>query len=192
MLQASASLPSMSDVDHTHQCIVRAARRALVAGDPVDVGKVASEVGVDRATIFRRVGRRDVLLAEALWLTTSEIAWPTSLAAHPIGTPHRGAEVLRTFARLLIDEPWFRVFLERDAQRALRILTTAAAPVQSRMVALVSDLIDAEPPSPVDLPAAELAFLAVRVTESFVYADLIAGGTPDADAAYKVLVALLG
>lgn len=181
----------MSGADHTTERIIRGALHALVAGDPVDVGKVAADVGVDRATIFRRVGRRDSLLAEAMWRAVAEIAWPKSLDAHPVGTPHRSAEVLRTFAQFLIEEEWFRLFLERDPQRALRILTTAATPVQSRMVALVAEVIDVEA-SPIDLPAAELAFLAVRVAESFVYADLIAGGTPNADAAYTVLVALLG
>jgi len=182
----------MSDVDHTRDAVVRAARHALIAEEPVDLGKIAAEVGVDRSTVFRRVGRRDRVVSDALWQTTERLAWPASLAAHLPGTPHRAAEVLRTYVRLLIDESWFRTFLHRDPARALRILTTSEQPNQGRMRVLVRELIESEPPGPVDLDPEALAFVVVRVAESFIYADLITGGTPDADAAYRVFVALLG
>lgn len=181
----------MSDMDHT-AAIIRAARHALIAGENVDIGKIAAQVGVDRTTVFRRVGRRDKLIAEALWSTTSDIAWPASLAAHAPGTPHRAAEILRTYVQLLIDEAWFREFLHRDPARALRILTTAESPIQSRMTALVGELLQTEPAGPVDLTPELLALAVVRIAESFIYADLIAGATPDADAAFTVFVALLG
>lgn len=182
----------MSDMDHTADLVVRAARRALIAGDPVDVGRIAAELGIDRSTVFRRVGRRDLVVAEALWQTTETIAWPACLAAHPAGTEHRAALVLRDYVQMLIDEAWFRRFLHRDPARALRILTTSESPIQGRMLALVRDLLDREPRGPVDLEPDALAFVVVRVAESFIYADLITGATPDADAAHRVFVALLG
>lgn len=182
----------IGDVDHTAEQIVRAARRALIAGEPVDVGKVAAEAGVDRSTVFRRVGRRDLVVAEALWQTTERIAWPACLAAHPAGTDHRAALVLRDYVRLLIDEEWFRRFLHRDPARALRILTTSESPIQARMLVLIRDLLEHEPPGPVDLDTDALAAVVLRVAESFIYADLITGGRPDADAAHRVFVALLG
>lgn len=179
-------------MDHTSAAIVRAARHALIAGESVDVGRVAAQVGVDRSTVFRRVGRRDRLIAEALWQTTEMLAWPACVARHPPGARHRAARVLRAYVQLLIDEAWFREFLHRDPARALRILTTSEQPNQGRILALVRDLIASEPPGPVDLTPDALAFVVVRVAESFIYADLITGGTPDADAAYHVFVALLG
>lgn len=182
----------MSDVHHANPEIIRAARRALIAGQPVDLGRIAADVGLDRSTIYRQAGRRDDIVADALWSTTEFHAWPASFEEYPPGTPHRVAEVLRSYVRKLIEEPWFRTFLNRDPARALRILTTAEYPLQGRMLVLVGDLIASEPPGPVDLPPAELAFVVVRVAESFIYADLITGGTPDADAAYTVFVALLG
>ncbi len=94
--------------------------------------------------------------------------------------------------RLLIDEPWFRRFLDRDPHAALRILTTAETPIQSRITALVRDLLAEEAPARVDLDIDTLAQLVVRVAESFIYADLISGGTPDPDAAHVVFIALLG
>lgn len=182
----------MSEADHTRQAVITAARRALIAGDPVDLGKIATEIGVDRSTVFRRAGRRDQVVAEALWHTTASIAWPACLAAHPPDSPHRAAEVMTSYVRMLIDEAWFRDFLHRDPARALRILTTSETPLQARALAMVRDLLAGEPPGPVDLAPDALAFVVVRLAESFIYADVIAGGTPDADAAYRVFVALLG
>ncbi len=182
----------MSDVDHVRDRIIRAARHALIAGESVDVGKVAAQVGIDRTTVFRQVGRRDVLIAEALWSTTAELAWPASLAAHPPGTPHRAALVLTRYVRMLIDEAWFREFLHRDPTRAMRVLTTGDSPIHTKVLGVISDLLAEEPPAPVDLPLDELAYVTKRVAESFIYADVIAGVTPNADAAYPVFVALLG
>lgn len=182
----------LCDVDHTREAILRSARHALIAGEAVDVGKVAAEAGVDRSTVFRRVGRRDLLVAEALWQTTERLAWPACLAAYPPGSEHRAARVLAAYVRLLIDEGWFREFLHRDPARALRILTTSDFPTQGRMLELVRQLLADEPPGPTELGVDALAFVVVRVAESFIYADLITGGTPDADAAYQVFVALLG
>lgn len=180
------------DVGHTRDEIVRAARRELIAGESVDVGRIAARVGVDRSTVFRRVGRRDLVIAEALWQTTETIAWPVCVTAHPAGVEHRAALVLRDYVRLLIDEAWFRRFLHRDPARALRILTTSEFPVQGRMLALVRGLLEEEPAGPVDLAPEALAFVVVRVAESFIYADLITGAIPDAGAAHQVFVALLG
>lgn len=192
MVHRASDSRQTGDMDHTVDAIVREARRALVAGESVDVGRIATHVGVDRSTVFRRVGRRDLVVAEALWRTTETLAWPACVAAHPVGTEHRAARILHAYVQLLIDEAWFRTFLHRDPARALRILTTSESPVQGRMLALVRDLLEDEPPGPVELSSDALALVVVRVAESFIYADLITGATPDADAAYHVFVALLG
>ncbi|MEU2549079.1 QsdR family transcriptional regulator [Streptomyces roseolus] len=170
--------------------IIAEARRMLLAGEQVDVGKVAAEAGVDRATVFRRVGRRDLLLAEALW-TLAEDTWARCLREVPESASDRTADVLSAFVRYLIEAPYFRTFLHRDPQRALRILTTNAAPNQERMVERVEALLSAAPTPTIDLSRLDLARLLVRVAEMYVYADIIAGAEPDADAAHTVFVALL-
>lgn len=181
----------MADGDETTAVIRRSTRRMLLAGEPVDVGKVAAEAGVDRTTVFRRAGRRDVLVADALW-SVGEPTWERCLAEVPAGTPGRVAEVMTAFVRYLVAADWFRTFVHRDPQRALRVLTTQATPLQRHVVARVEELVRAEPPVAVDLAPEALAYVLVRVAESFVYADVIAGGEPDADVAHEVFVALLG
>src|ERR1700712_4307668 len=45
----------------------RAARHRFIAGERLDMGALAAELGVDRTSLFRWVGNRDALLAEVLW-----------------------------------------------------------------------------------------------------------------------------
>src|SRR4051812_44544571 len=48
-----------------------AARRTFLRGDRVDMGVLAGELGVGRATLYRWVGDRDQLLGEVMWSVAS-------------------------------------------------------------------------------------------------------------------------
>jgi AcrR family transcriptional regulator len=164
------------------------ARETFVAGRRIDMGGLATELGVDRTSVFRWVGNRDALLAEVLW----SLAVPTLVQARRAAADagHEGAEhvatLLTRFATDLIRADYFRDFLAREPARALRLLTTTASPVQHRYVATVEHLVRAHlGPLPFDgaIDPHALAYLLVRVSESFTYADLIAGEDPSPDAA---------
>src|SRR5262245_43789899 len=75
----------------------RLARKKWLAGERIDVGRIASELGVGRATLFRWVGTREALYGEVLSaLFADEVARARAAA--------RGAGVDRfvdTMARLL-------------------------------------------------------------------------------------------
>ncbi|WP_241896161.1 QsdR family transcriptional regulator [Rhodococcus sp. 66b] len=75
--------------------------------------------------------------------------------------------------------------LTREPQKALCILTTGLGPIQGTMVESVRRLIEAEIPEQIrpDLPVEDMAYLLVRVGESFIYNDLLTGGTPDTEKA---------
>ena len=192
LLHEGGRVGSVGESDDTGVAILRAARRMLMAGQAIDVGVVAAEAGVDRTTVYRRAGRRDLLVANALW-SVGDATWTRCLADVPEGTPDRVAEVMTAYVRYLIGTPWFRTFLHRDPERALRILTTQATPIQAAMVQRVEALLATEPEAPaIDLDRDALAHLLVRVAESYSYADLITGCEPDAGAAHTVFVALVG
>ncbi len=156
--------------------------------------ELAAELGVNRATLFRWVGGRDDLLAEILW----SLAEPT-LAIAVDGASGRGAQrivdIMDRFATMLDEADYFREFLRREPERALRILSTRASAVQQRLVAAVETILREEitqgqlkPP----LPPHDLAYLIVRIVESFLYADLITGEQPDIAKAQLAIRALLG
>lgn len=74
-------------------------------------------------------------------------------------------------------------------------MTTRAGGVQHRIVAKIEALLAGEvaagtlePP----LPVHDLAFLLVRITETFVYTNIISGERPDAAKVVQASAALLG
>ncbi|WP_439691165.1 QsdR family transcriptional regulator [Curtobacterium sp. SP.BCo] len=155
----------------------REARHTFIAGSRIDMGTLAATLGVDRTSLFRWVGNRDRLLSEVLW----SLAVPTLDAAAAAAAPSGAArivDVLDRFTADLIQAPYFRAFLTREPARALRLLTTTESDVQSRFVSRVTELVTASF-DPWPLSAEELARLLVRISESFTYADLISGETPD-------------
>ncbi|MCJ1715364.1 QsdR family transcriptional regulator [Microbacterium sp. M1A1_1b] len=160
----------------------RQARHTFIAGSRIDMGALAATLGVDRTSLFRWVGNRDRLLSEVLWSLAVPTLDSARRSARGTGAA-RIVDVLDRFTADLIQAPYFRVFLTREPARALRLLTTTDSDVQSRFVHAVTELVAVEQESgtfdPAPLSADELARLLVRISESFTYADLISGETPD-------------
>ena len=162
------------------------AREAFIAGNRISMGELASELGVDRTSLFRWVGNRDDLLSEVLW----SLAVPTFVQAEQHGAGLTGAErlvaILTEFVDGLIHASYCRTFLRREPARALRLLTTKHSPIQRRFLATVEWLVRAElgdTPLGGVIDPAGLAYLLSRVSESFSYADLISGDEPSVERA---------
>ena len=154
---------------------------------------LANEVGVSRATLFRWVGNRDALFAEILW----SLAEPT-LRKIVDSVSDRGgirvARILGRFAADLLSADYFRAYLRREPERALRVLTTRAEDVQRRVVAAVEAILRQEVDEVgmrMPLPLHDLAYLLVRILESFIYTDLITGEEPDPANVEKAVRAVL-
>lgn len=167
------------------------ARSWFAAGRRVDMRELAVSLGVSRATLHRWVGSRDHLLAEILWAETS-------LVFNTVTFTGRGgagvADAIGSFVSTVNLSLAFRTFLQREPERALRLLTTKASVVQSRTIAQLLDLLTTEtsagrlaPP----LPLPDLAYVLVRLGESFIYTDVITGEEPDAEKARAAVSALL-
>ncbi|MDX6641824.1 MAG: hypothetical protein QOF12_2835 [Solirubrobacteraceae bacterium] len=167
------------------------ARRQFMSGQRIEMQPLAQELGVSRVTLHRWVGSRDQLLGEVLW----SLGRPTFDHARARVT-HRGgkavAETMENFLTDVLAAPFMRTFLEREAEIALRILTTSRSSFQANFVNYIGELISAEMkdrPIPLDLD--DLAYLVTRIGESFFYVDIIAGGQPDPHKAGQAIAALL-
>ena len=172
---------------------LRLARERWVAGERLDMGALAKELGVSRATLYSWVGSKERLLGEVLWSFAEEGLEQARAAASGSGAEYV-LDVFERFDHLNVEFKPLRRFVEQDPERALRLLTSKHGPVQGRMIAAARELLAEQ----VDAGALELAldidtlaYLMVRVAESFIYSDVIAGSEPDVDNAVEVARVLL-
>ncbi|WP_169053954.1 QsdR family transcriptional regulator [Agromyces sp. H66] len=181
----------------SHPDAVRAfglAREAFIGGRRIDMGGLATTLGVDRTSLFRWVGNRDALLSEVLWSLAIPTLVQAEHAAEGLSGADRISTVLTHFVDDLISADYFRQFLRREPARALRLLTTKESEIQRRYVATAEWLVRrdlGDEPLGGAIDPASLAYLLVRVSESFTYADLIAGDTPStarARVAFRLLL----
>ncbi|HWX97968.1 MAG TPA: QsdR family transcriptional regulator [Solirubrobacteraceae bacterium] len=171
-----------------------AARRMYLQGQRLDMGALAKQLGISRATLYRWTGHRDQLLADVLWSLSDDI-FEQAKADHP---EHLGVERLLAIFRqhvgaLVAAEP-LHIFLRQETQAALRILTSPDGGVQSRTVAQLAELYREEQRAGTFRPRIEpaaLAYAVVRVTESFIYNDAIATIEPELQRAERVVALLL-
>lgn len=169
------------------------ARRAFQSGRRLDMQALAAELGVNRATLYRWVGSRELLLCEVIWsLTRRTIERRLARPGREEGS--RLALVLAGFVRDVLAHPGMSRFLAEEGEFAMRLLTMQSGGYQQRLIALIHDLVVEDTAagrlaSPV--PADDLAYTVVRVVESYVYRTVITGEEPDAERAGRVLQALL-
>ncbi|MEX2193979.1 MAG: QsdR family transcriptional regulator [Thermoleophilaceae bacterium] len=175
----------------TPQDAIALARRKWLRGESVDMGALATELDTSRATLYRWVGSRERLIGEALWSLFSEIFEEGKARASGSGAAliH---QVFEHGLRTMGASPAMRAFIARDPEYALRVLTSKASVVQGRAIAAFRDLIAEQPGYTHPLDPDTLAYLTVRIAESFLYTDVITGGEPDLDKAVAALAVMLG
>ncbi|WP_432843111.1 QsdR family transcriptional regulator [Dactylosporangium sp. CA-092794] len=171
----------------------RLARRRFIAGERLDMSQLAGELGVDRVTLFRWVGNRDQLTADVIISLADPTIRRAAEAAKGAGGA-RIAAVAGDYAQVLIDSPFFQTFVRREPERSLRLLTSAASPVQRFIVRSFEWLLERERDGGAlehTMALHDLAYLIVRIIESFIYSDIIIGEPPDATKVRAAIAALL-
>jgi AcrR family transcriptional regulator len=162
-------------------------------GRRVDVQAIAAELRLGRTTIYRWFGSREALIGEVLFLAAEPL-----LRDARAGARGRGARALLDtfdrFNRSLADAPALLRFVESERDTALRIITSGAGTLQPRIVAAIQEVIDDEVRAghynpPVD--TSTLAYAIVRLAESFLFNDAVAGMRGDVDRLREVEAALL-
>ncbi|WP_329067876.1 QsdR family transcriptional regulator [Amycolatopsis sp. NBC_01480] len=169
------------------------ARRKYLAGQRIDLGQLAEELGVNRVTLYRWVGSRDVLLVEVIWRLTEETLTREWEKLANVRGP-RVPRMLGAYLRDTMSQPGARHFLVTENERAMRLFTLASHGFQPRFLAAVRyylslDIETGRISSP--LAVDDLAYVTVRIAESYQYLPTIAGAAPDPDTAERVLTALL-
>jgi AcrR family transcriptional regulator len=175
---------------------VALAARWIYDGRRLDMQDLADELGISRATLFRRAGSREELLSKAMWrLTERTLAlaaarWEAERPPGELHAPGTG----RHMNAIVSQSKGLRRLLDDEPGLALRVLTDPRGRVQSGIVAFVEGLLRRDIAEfglvPLTDPGA-LAYALVRLGESFLYADALASRKPDvatADRLQRVLI----
>jgi AcrR family transcriptional regulator len=172
--------------------VLRLARRRLAAGKRLEMSSLAAELGVNRVTLYRWVGSRDRLLVEVLW-SMADRALSDLRAEVPAG-PDRAVRVVVGFLECVLANPGMQQLLAADPELAMRLLTHQAAGFQPRLLTTIEDLLREETAAgrlDVPMDPHELAYVVVRLIESYTYLDVLLGEKPEAGRAEAALHLLL-
>ena len=165
------------------------ARRRFLSGERLSLEDLAAELGISRATAYRWAGNAEQLAGEVIASLVDSTFRRAVREAQGRGAA-RVIDATKRGMRYIAASAPYRAFLERDPQKALRIVASKEGPVQARTIALNQGLLEEEIRSgalelPVDAHA--MAYALVRIAESFLYADMIAGEAPDLEKATEIL-----
>jgi AcrR family transcriptional regulator len=169
------------------------AGRRFLRGDRVRVEELAAELGVSRATAYRWVGNNEQLAGSVIASLSLEVYRRALHGARGRGAA-RIADMMARGMRLIAGSEAYRAFLERDPERGLRIVASKASRVQATTIALHQQLIEEEIRAGhlrLTVDPHTMAYALVRIAESFLYADLIAGEKPDIDKAVEIVKLML-
>jgi AcrR family transcriptional regulator len=169
------------------------ARKRFLACERIDMSALASELGVSRVTLYRWVGSRDRLLVEVIWSLARRTLDKIEAEADDRG-PERVVRIVTRFLEDVISNPGMRRWLAEEGESAMRLLTRHETGFQPRLIDAIHDLLAEQTESgdlalPVELR--EVAYVIVRLIESYTYLDLITGEEPDARRAEPILRLLL-
>jgi AcrR family transcriptional regulator len=184
-----SSVLRRSDSRVTPLNLLELATDRWLRGERLDVVQLAHELGVSRATVFRWIGSRELLYGEVLSHVYTREHQRILRAARGVGL-ERLVYVTRHTLKALHQATALRTFIEQDPEFAIRVLTSKSSPVQARSIALEKALLRgvvAEGKLRPQLDLDTLAYLIVRICESFLYADVLSGRTPDIEKAVAAI-----
>ena len=156
--------------------------------------QLAVELGVNRATLYRWVGSKELLLGEVISSLSVAAQKRARAEIEGSGPAYIAAVTEQVLAGILTNDP-MQKFLEHDPAYALRVLTSKESTVQLRGVEATRELLEEQVElGALDTPAdlEDLAYVIMRIGESFVYSDVITGTEPDVKKAGQMVRLLLG
>jgi AcrR family transcriptional regulator len=148
------------------------------AGERIDMGRLAEELGVARTTLYRWTGDRDQLISDVLWAQTKATLDALAARANANGYPST-REIGAGFMDVLAGSEPIRAFLRIEGQRALLLLTVPTSTYRTRLLDAVVEMIERDvahgynPPETPEL----LADTVISLAERFLHN----GGAPDAN-----------
>ena len=169
------------------------ARQWFIGARRIELQKLAVELGISRATAYRWAGSAEQLVGHVLASLVDDTFKQLAERTTKTGSD-RVLEVLERGMYYAHEFQPLRQFLAKDPQLGLKIVASRHGPVQDRIIANLRQLLEEEVAAgnmilPVE--PAVMAYALTRIIESFLYADLITGATPDLENASNILQLML-
>lgn len=187
--EAGGSAPAVTQAD-----AFRAAVAAYMSWPRLDMGRLASELGIAKATLYRWTGSREQLLAEVLtYLSQRTFAGARSATEHLEGR-ERILTLMRLYLSELMGSEPLRRFIQNETPLAFRILTTRGGLPQGDIVEMLGETLAYERDTngmELRTDPETLAYAIVRISEGFIYVDPVAEIEPDIDSAIEIASLLI-
>lgn len=173
--------------------LLRAARRRFMHGQRLDLTSLAEELGISRATAYRWGGNAEELTDRVI-ASLAEDTFHLAVGEAQGSGIDRIIDAYRRGMRYMAGGPYRQWLSREDPETALRIVASRFGHAQRTSIRLWEELLIEEIACgrlalPVDPHT--MAYAIVRLSESFLYADLIAGEEPDVDKAVEIIKLLL-
>jgi AcrR family transcriptional regulator len=162
-------------------------------GERFDIGRMAQALGVSRATVFRWVGSRELLYGEVI-SSLFEVALATARKQAKGEGPEFIADVTQRLFHLLVTDAPLRTFVQQDAEYAMRILMSRSSTVEQRCAASIRASLEEGVRAGLIRPVMDLdalAYVILRIGESFLYRDALTGDPVDVESAITAIRILL-
>ena len=174
--------------------IEREARRRFLRGEKLQIDTLADALGTSRATAYRWAGGNvDELTGRVIAQLMTDTFERCKKEARGRGAKRIREIITRGTRYMATSKPYTGWVRTQDPQTALRIVASKHGPVQATTIRLFEQLVAEEIERgyrpPVD--AHTMAYAVVRLTEAFLYADIISGEEPDLDTAIEALKLLV-
>jgi AcrR family transcriptional regulator len=177
------------------ETVLRTAIRVFLATGSLEMRGLARELGIGRATLYRWNRSREELLSEVLLaLALANLRRVERDVDTPPGAL-RVCHVHDLHLRRISGNPSFRGFIRTEPEVASNLLLDVHGRVHRGVTSALADFMRRQERESVwRAPLGVDAFARVvsRMTETFLYADLIARGEPEVDTPDRVLRLMLG
>jgi AcrR family transcriptional regulator len=199
MAEAAAAAPPIRRASRTPRLpaehVLRAARRVFLAGGTLEMRALARELGIGRATLYRWRGGRLALLSEVI---SSLGVANLRRADEDVRLPHGAERLCRVHdlhLRRISESGAMQEFIRNEPDMASRVLLDAGGKVHRDVTAALAALIEHEAAASGWRPPLEpdrLAAAVSRLSEAFLYSELIAHARSDVATPDLVLRLMLG
>src|SRR5690554_5665540 len=107
----------------------------------ININTLAEALGINRTTLFRWVGNRDIFHAEVIWSLIEPIYEDIRCQAPDTGINYICNVFDSIFLRFSASRR-LRAFIQTDPEFAMRILTSKESSIQERTIIFVKNMLD--------------------------------------------------